>query len=125
MSGKKMSGKKMSGKKMSGKNMSGKKFCDNTYSLGKYSPNSKNYWPESGTPTLTQEWKGRGGESQGACRVSKANERGTEKLSLSLPVHSSVWGSVPLEVQSFFDAGLYSKWVCMQLYILIIMLLTF
>ena len=27
------------------------KYCDNTYSLGKYSPNSKNYCPESGTPT--------------------------------------------------------------------------
>ncbi len=28
--------------------------CDNTYSLGKYSPNSKKYRPESGTPTLNE-----------------------------------------------------------------------
>jgi len=36
-------------------------FCDNTYSLGKYSPNSKKYCPESGTPTLN-EGEQRGGE---------------------------------------------------------------
>jgi hypothetical protein len=35
--------------------------CDNTYSLGKYSPNSKKYCPESGTPTLN-EGEQRGGE---------------------------------------------------------------
>ncbi len=67
-------------------------YCDNTYSLGKYSPNSKNYCPESGTPTSK---RGRAKE-----------ERGTEKLSTyALPSE----GNVPLEVQYFFDEGLYSK----------------
>ena len=67
------------------------------------------------THLKTRESKGR--ESQGPCRVSETNERGTKKLSTyALPSE----GSVPLEVQYFFDEGLYSKWVCMQLYILIL-----
>ena len=57
-------------------------------------------------PPQTRECKGRGREIRGNCRVSKANERGTEKLStFALPSE----GSVPLKGQYFFDEGLYSK----------------
>ena len=59
-----------------------------------------------------------GRETRGNCRVSKANERGTEMLSLYLWTPKwrlwATWSAI------FFDEGLYSKWVCMQLYILII-----
>jgi hypothetical protein len=55
-------------------------------------------------PPQTRECKER--ESQGTCRVSETNERGTEKLStFALPSE----GSVPLKGQYFFDEGLYSK----------------
>ena len=64
-----------------------------------------------------RESKG-GRETRGNCRVSKANERGTEMLSLYLWTPKwrlwATWSAI------FFDEGLYSKWVCMQLYILII-----
>jgi hypothetical protein len=77
------------------------KFCDNTYSLGKYSPNSKKYCPESGTPTLN-EGEQRGGEGP-RCSLS----------TFELPNE----GCGPLEVQFFLMKDFIpSEFVCNFIY---------
>ena len=88
-------------------------FWDNIHLFGQYKLNWKKYCPESGTPTKTRECKERGGECGGPCRVSAANERGTETISLSLP-STPKWRVVwHLKCNNFFmRAFIPNEWIC-------------
>ena len=69
-------------------------------------------------PPQMRECKGRGRERLVTVEWAKQTREGL-KCSIST-FELPIGGNGPLKVQYFFDEEFYSKWVCMQLYILML-----
>ena len=89
------------------------KDCDNTYSLGKYSPNSKNYCPESGTPT-SKRGRAKGERVKATVKWVKGTREGPRS---SLPMHSQVKVVCHLKCNTFLMKDFIpSEFVCNFIY---------